>query len=474
MSPRSRGEIKAPTRLSVAFRSRLDDNATVQATSGTQIIGHRGAAGHAPENSEAALSAGIRLGATAVEVDVQFTADDVPIVFHDRTLERMAGVKGKIRDNTARELSGYDIGFRFGDEHRGQHILTLEEAAAIVPPGVQIHVEVKDYDPVSAAQLKEMIAILRKRGGIDRCVISSFSEKILGALRTVEGRARRGLLVAGPGKSAPQHASEIGCTSLHPEAGHVTAALVDACKGLDLAVFPYTVNDADQMKHLIAMGVDGIYTDFPGRFAELATRPARPARPAKPPRAHREPPRVREKPAERIVPVEIAAEPEVEIEEEPVLFVVPETEAEAEIEAERAEGASGERRGKRHRGKRGGRRHRRVAEEKQPPKGGPPAASVRGRAASVAQPAPAARQEKAGRGESLSEAKESGEPAASLEPAAEKGKAASPGEPTHKKRRRGRRGGRRERERRMRKERVAGSAPAGSGPTDEEPPEEPA
>jgi len=241
----------------------------------TQIIGHRGAAGHAPENTEAAILAGLRLGANALEVDLQFTADGAPVVFHDRTLERMAGVKGRIRDHTARELAGYDIGFRFGGEYRGQRILSLDEAAALAPRDVTLHVEIKDYDAVSSAHLKEMLAALRRRGGVERCLFTSFGEKVLAALRAAEGRARRGLLVSGPARGAAKKAAELGCYSLHPEVGHTAKALIEECHTLGLKVFPYTANDPAQMKQILAFGADGLYTDYPGRLAEVLGRAPR-------------------------------------------------------------------------------------------------------------------------------------------------------------------------------------------------------
>lgn len=234
-----------------------------------QIIGHRGASGHAPENTEAALAAGLRAGAGVIEVDVQFAADGVPVVFHDRGLERMAGVRGRIRDQTARELSGYDVGFKSGDDFRGLRILTLEEAASLVPPRRSLHVEVKDYDAVTAAHLKEMLAVLRKRGGLDRCVATSFSEKVLDMLRGLEGKLRRGLLVTGRPKGWLKHAVQMGCTSLHPPVDETEASLVASCREAGMQIFPYTANEEGQLRRLVSLGVDGIYTDYPDRLASI-------------------------------------------------------------------------------------------------------------------------------------------------------------------------------------------------------------
>ena len=394
---------------------------------GFEIIGHRGASGHAPENTETAILAGVRLGATSIEVDVQFTADGVPVVFHDRTLERMAGVKARIRDNTIRDLSGYDIGFRSGDEHRGLRILTLDEAAALVPRGMEIHVEVKEYDPVEAALLKGLLGVLERRGGLDRCLFSSFSEKILTTLRDLDGRIRRALLVAGRDKAAAKRAADLGCAALNPEASQVDAALVEACHHRRMKVFPYTVNEPSLARTLMSLGADGVYTDFPGRMADLARPAAAPRRAGRHTEtaigsAFEEPPAALEEESGQPLPSPDRSEPHLgRALEDPDLS-----------------------KKKRRRGKRGGRRVK--ERESRRPRGGAPEAAAPGAVAPGAL------------------AGEEPSPPPDLLP--EGDGAAGASEPQKKKRRRGKRGGRRVRERQMRREKKAPQAPgAGAGGT---------
>ncbi|MBI3450535.1 MAG: hypothetical protein HY049_16690 [Acidobacteria bacterium] len=348
----------------------------MQVAEGTEIIGHRGAGGHAPDNTESAILAGIRLGATAVEVDVQFTADGLAVVFHDRTLERMAGVRGRIREQTARELAGYDIGFRFGEDHRGLRILTLDECARIVPREMYLHVEIKDYDPVTPAHLKDVVGSLRRRNALDRTVFSSFNDKILVSLRGIDPSLLLGLLVAGRAMGSVSRAAELGCFSLNPEAAQVDAALIEACHAKDLKVYPYTANDPGLMKQLIALGVDGIYTDFPGRLAELVGHAPRPrhvaprpqGRAASGPESPREPRRGRRGASP---PDRAAAHPRAEatgapqrdaVEPDDVIEIAPAPEgAAAEGLLTDLPGPDGAPRRKRRRGRRGGRRHKRKA-----------------------------------------------------------------------------------------------------------------
>jgi glycerophosphoryl diester phosphodiesterase len=355
----------------------------MQSSREIRIIGHRGAAGHAPENTEAAILAGLRLGANAIEVDVQFTSDGHAVVFHDRTLERMAGVRGRIRDQSARDLAGYDIGFRFGDDHRGLRILAIEEAAALVPREVELHVEIKEYDPVSSAHLQDLLAALRRRGGIERCLFSSFGEKILSSLRAIDGRARLGLLVSGKALHAVDRAAELACESVHTEAGETGEDLVRACHAAGRKVYPYTANEVVQLRHLLEIGVDGIYTDFPGRLAdilegigqtrrisfpqpvaEIEPAPIEPgsARPRarRPRRGGGEPPRSgrRREPRGRRPPRHAPGEPPPEQPRpEPVKEAAPEAAPVEPSAAPEGGGPEGLKK-KRRRGRRGGRRHR--------------------------------------------------------------------------------------------------------------------
>lgn len=216
------------------------------------------------------------MGATAVELDIQFAGDSTPVVYHDRSLERMAGVKGAIRDQTVRELSGYDIGFRFGDRYRGLRVLTLEDALALVPPGVEIHLDIKDYAVVNAKHLRGLVAVLKGRGGLERCLVTSTDEAVLAALAGADSEVRRGLRTSGASSGAPDRAAALGCASLHPEASATKRDLVEACREKGLKVYPHSANDSRAMRALLDLGVDGISTDFPDRLVEAAGgRPAR-------------------------------------------------------------------------------------------------------------------------------------------------------------------------------------------------------
>ena len=235
------------------------------------IIGHRGAAGLAPENTQAAFSAAVDLKVDAVEFDVQFTADGWPVVFHDETLERMAGVPARIRDYSESTLQGFDIGFRYGPEFRGERIPAVRDVASLVPPTVDLHAEVKDYDPVTEIHLKRLIEAFEKRGGLARVIFSSPHEDTISDILRLHPGARTALLLFRGVKvptDAARRAAFLGCSAVHSDASLVSHELVDVCHRHHMHLFAFTINERGMMRKLMQMGVNGFFTDYPDRLRE--------------------------------------------------------------------------------------------------------------------------------------------------------------------------------------------------------------
>lgn len=236
------------------------------------IIGHRGAAGLAPENTEAAFHAAVLAGVDAVEFDVQFTADGWPVVFHDETLERMAGVAARIRDYSESVLKGFDIGFRAGAAFRGERIIAVRDVAALVPQGIELHAEIKDHEPVTEIHLRRLMDAFEKYGGTGRVIFSSPHEDTISDIRRMLPGARTALLLFQSVKfpsDAARRAAFLGCFSVNPDAGLITPELVEICHRHHMQVYAFTVNERGMMRKLAQMGVNGFFTDFPDRFHEV-------------------------------------------------------------------------------------------------------------------------------------------------------------------------------------------------------------
>lgn len=153
-----------------------------------QLVAHRGYARHYPENTLIAFEAAIRAGAKYIELDVQLSADEVPMLFHDRDLLRICGVAGAIHDYRAEQLRHFKaLEFdRFGYRYAAEHIPTLAEFAQLLSrhPDVTAFVELKRISlerfgiSTVLARVQQQLKAVQKR-----CVLISFDLPALVAAR---------------------------------------------------------------------------------------------------------------------------------------------------------------------------------------------------------------------------------------------------------------------------------------------------
>lgn len=236
------------------------------------VIGHRGAAAHAPENTRAGFRKAKALGCRWVEFDVRLAANGGLAVIHDATLERTTNGHGRVADRTIRELAGFDPG-------DGAGVPSLAEALELLAElGLGANVEVKaepETAPVTGALAGVACEQARRKHGIE-LLISSFSPAALYAARGAAPFLPRALLRAAPGRDWRSAAEALGCVSLHVQARRADRALAEAVHGAGLRLLAYTVNDPVEARALLADGIDGVFSDVPGRIL-AALSPSGPA-----------------------------------------------------------------------------------------------------------------------------------------------------------------------------------------------------
>jgi glycerophosphoryl diester phosphodiesterase len=229
------------------------------------IIAHRGASGHAPENTMAAFERAIALGAQFIETDLHLTRDARFVAIHDNTLERTTNGKGAVRDFTLPELRELDAGMWFDRQFMGQRIPTLEEILALSKQhDVVFYLEIK-YDAAWGMH-HALVAALAGGGNAARTIVISFDPSTLASLRKLDASVMLGLLVEGEHGDFVKSALDVGARQLCPRADLVTRELVDQAHRSDLHVVTWTVNDVSKMNSAIQAGVDGIMTDLPDRL----------------------------------------------------------------------------------------------------------------------------------------------------------------------------------------------------------------
>jgi glycerophosphoryl diester phosphodiesterase len=218
------------------------------------IVGHRGAAGHAPENTLAAIQKGIALGVDFVEIDVQRTADGTLVALHDDTVDRTTNGKGRVDRLSLREIQALNVG-------NGQHIPTLEEVLEAVAGKTGLMVELK----IKGAA-RQAVEAVRRVGFKDPLIYASFLHDELVHVRAADPMA--GLMALfGRGPWDPiVRASERQCSYVGFRHETATRPLVEACHGAGLLVFAYTVDRPADIQRALAIGVDGVISNFPDRI----------------------------------------------------------------------------------------------------------------------------------------------------------------------------------------------------------------
>jgi glycerophosphoryl diester phosphodiesterase len=235
---------------------------------------HRGASALAPENTLAAFEEAWRLGCEWVETDLRLTADDVPILLHDETLERTTGAAGPAGRMTLEAIRRLDAGSWFGARFRGERIPTLDEALEWSRDRCCLNLEVKEKN--RTARLVEAVAgRIREHRALDRVLCSSFRPDDLRRLRGAMPRAGLGWLVSKTTQGLRRLDAEVDLAALHPKDSLATRRLLRRCGRMGLAAHVWVVNRPDRLRELEELGADGVMTDDPrifGRGGEPAPR----------------------------------------------------------------------------------------------------------------------------------------------------------------------------------------------------------
>ncbi len=244
-------------------------------------VAHRGASGVAPEHTFPAYDLALALGADYLEQDVHMTRDGVLVVLHDATLDRTTSCSAFVADLTLGELQALDAGSWFNGaypararpEYAGLRIPTLEEVFRRYGTGARYYVETKDPELYPGME-EELLRLVYACGLHGRALIQSFSVQSLQKTHALDPAIP--LIRLHPEVGAPAIAETLPETACYaagigPRHTDVDEALVKAAHDLQLAVHPHTVDAIHGMRALGELGVDGVFTNYPGRLARVLT-----------------------------------------------------------------------------------------------------------------------------------------------------------------------------------------------------------
>ena len=217
-------------------------------------IGHRGACGHAPENTLASIEQAISLGCDLTEVDLRRTADGSLVLLHDERVDRTTIGQGVIADMNLEEVRKLEAG-------RGQRIPTLEETLKTAHGRIGLILELK-----AEGLAYDVSGIVRGSGFPGELVYASFLHDELQHVRRADPEAKTLVLFKRLPKNPAAEAIRLQATHVGLRFDTTTPALVKALHKARLTVFVYTVNKPADIARMRALGVDGIVSDFPDRI----------------------------------------------------------------------------------------------------------------------------------------------------------------------------------------------------------------
>ena len=228
-----------------------------------KIIGHRGARGEAPENTLAGFQYIHDLGIRAVEFDVRQLKDAELVIMHDDNFLRTTGIDKNLYECSSTELEAYNQAYIWMDWGK-QITPTLSDALHMMQDFNHLEVEVKAVENMADAE-KLVLALEQQLQGFEKtAVITSFDLKIHHALKQMNSKFQRGLLVENDIQlKAIDQALELECGQIGWMNQLATPELIRATQQEKLKISVWTVNSIDRAKQLRDLGIDGLITDFP-------------------------------------------------------------------------------------------------------------------------------------------------------------------------------------------------------------------
>jgi glycerophosphoryl diester phosphodiesterase len=237
-----------------------------------RIIGHRGAMGHAPENTLAGIRRAAFFGLRWVEFDVALTRDNEPVLLHDETVNRTTDGKGRLAAMTLAELQTLDAGSWKSPEFAGERVPSLTEVFALLRElGLGANLEVKPTkgrEAETGAIVARMVAAAWPEG-LPRPLISSFQTAALAAARDAAPQIARGYLVHRLNRGWQQEAAALGCVSVHCSQRTLKREGAAEVRQAGYRLLSYTVNEAARARLLFDWGVEAVFTDYPDRLAAV-------------------------------------------------------------------------------------------------------------------------------------------------------------------------------------------------------------
>ena len=273
------------TALRPSLHASLGNHAAESLERPPLVIGHRGAAGEAPENTLAAFELALRQGADGIELDVHLSADGVPVVIHDPRLDRTTSGAGRVRDHTLAALRRLDAGSWFNQRYpakarpryAGLKIPTLAEALASARDrNCLVYVEIKRPHSFQGEIVPKVLEEIDRAAVRSIVTVISFDLPTLRRLRHLDSEIALGIDFTRP-LLAIRRAESLGATTLAPHWAFASKGFIGRAHRAGLRVLVWDLDQALWMRRKISDGVDGIITRYPAKLVEVVGSKQQPA-----------------------------------------------------------------------------------------------------------------------------------------------------------------------------------------------------
>jgi len=232
-------------------------------------VAHRGASGHAPENTMSAFQKGFEMKADYIEIDVQMTKDGELVVIHDTTVNRTTNGTGKVGDLTFEEIRQLDAGSWFSEAYAGESIPTFEEVLGEFRGKVGILIELKSPELYPGIEEKIADAVIERnmdKSNSNKIIMQSFNHESVKKSKELLPNLSHGVLAGASWANVTKEQLSGFATYadyFNPNMNIVTDDLVGDVHEAGLEIFPYTSKSQEQALNLFDLNVDGIITDYP-------------------------------------------------------------------------------------------------------------------------------------------------------------------------------------------------------------------
>ena len=232
------------------------------------IWAHRGRNRIAPENTMAAFRYALDAGDVGIELDVALSADGLPVVIHDDSVDRTTDGNGLVSELSYETLNRLDAGSWFDGRFKGERLPLLFEVLIEARGYVVVNIEIKASAwrerPEVGIEVS-VLKVIRDAGMDDSVLVSSFEWRSLRRIRSLDKVIPLGVL-AGQGwdpKEVTAFAVEIGAFSIHPNVNDLIEGMPASYREFSGKIFPYTIKDAAMGERVIQNGAEGFFADLP-------------------------------------------------------------------------------------------------------------------------------------------------------------------------------------------------------------------